>query len=312
MRGRDVHPAERELAALATTQHGVVAFGQLLALGVSRASIERRVRSGRLHPLHREVFAVGHRAVPGEGRWLAATLALGEGAVLSHTSAAALWGLRPSAGAAIHVTVPRIGGRARRAGLSVHRTRRLSNTETTTRGPIAVTTPARTLLDLAERLPQSDVDRAVDEAERLRLFDLVAVDAVLAANPGRRGATRLRRAVILHRPDARATRSELESRFLELCRREGLPSPRVNTLLHGLEVDFHWPHAALVAEVDGHAAHGTRAAFERDRARDVELATRGLRVVRFTYHQLTGDARAVAGALRLLLRPPAGPGPGPG
>jgi len=293
------HHAQR-LADVACAQHGVISRAQLAALGLQSWVIGHEVRVGRLHRVHRGVYAVGHRRISREGRWIAAVLAVGADAALSHASAAALWGVRTVPAGPIDVTLPTRNGRKARAGVTVHRAR-LSLEEITVQRSIPVTTPARTLLDLAEHLTPVRLARAVNEAERLRLFDLKAIDAVLRANPGRRGATPLTVAVAQHRPEPQATRSELEDRFIDLCRLHRLPPPRVNALVHGLEVDFLWPDSKLIVETDGHALHGTRAAFERDRARDVELATHGLRVVRFTYRQVEREAATVVRALRALL-----------
>lgn len=287
---------DRLIAALAATQFGIVTAEQLAAIGIDRNALAYRVRVGRLHRLHRGVYAVGHPHVSAEGRWLAAVLACGPGAVLSHRAAAAHWDLRPSASARIDVTVPSRSPRHVGSLVTVHRTRRA--VETAVHRRIPITTPARTLLDLAGVLTQPEMDRAVERAETLRLFDLASIRKIIDDNPGRVSRP-LTRAVAAF--DDAPIRSELERRFLALCAGHGIERPRVNGLVGGFEVDFHWPSARLVVETDGHDHHGTRPAFERDRRRDASLTVAGWRVVRFTWRQVTADPAAVATTLRALL-----------
>jgi very-short-patch-repair endonuclease len=287
-----------EIAARADRQHGIVDRAELLALGLSGAAIGRRVRSGRLRPMHRGVYAVGHRALRPAAYWLAAVRASGPRAVLSHVAAADLWGLRASAATAINVTVPSTAGRRGRKGIRLHRHAALLPEETTIRDAIPVTTPARTLLDLAATLPRRAVERAADQAEVLRLFDLAALDATIEAHRGRPGAPLLRAVLEEHYAGTTVTRSELEERFLRLCDQSGIERPRVNARIEGLEVDFHWPARDLVVEVDGYRYHGTRTAFERDRARDATLVAAGLRVLRFSHRQLTTRPAEVVRALQ--------------
>jgi len=230
--------ADRRIATLATTQHGVVGLDQLRALGLRRGAIEHRIRSGRLIPIRRGVYAVGHVRLSSAGLAMAAVLALGEGAVVSHRTAAALWGIRPSSSGRVDVTVPARAGRRARAGIAVHRPTRMPVAETTSIDAVPVTTPARTLVDLAEVLPRPGLERALEESERLRLFDLRALLEVCTAQPGRTGACRIRAALSGQEIGDDQTRSELERRFLELCTANGLPRPQLNTLLVGYEVDF--------------------------------------------------------------------------
>jgi very-short-patch-repair endonuclease len=223
---------------------------------------------------------------------MAAVLALGDGALLSHTSAGALWDLRQSASGRTHVTVPGAGNRTRRSGIIVHRSPFAPGT--THRG-IPVTTPAQTILDLSTSLGVAR--RVVDRSVQLRLFDLAAVEALLV--PGRRGVANLRRAIAEH--DDAPTRSELERCFLRLCRDHGIPRPRVNDVVCGLEVDFCWPRARLIVETDGARHHATRTGMENDRQRDAVLALAGWRVQRFTWRQVTGEPATVAAVVRALL-----------
>ena len=286
----------------------MVARSQLREAGLGAKAIEYRLAAGRLHPLHRGVYALGHPRVTAHGHWMAAVLAAGPGAVLSHRSAAALWGMRPSGSGIVEVSVPTRSGRRPRAGLRVRRVT-VSADDLTEREGIAVTTPARTLLDLAEVVPRRALERALDEAEYLRLFDLSALFAAVGGNTGRRGAGILKSVLETHGAGTTLTRSELEESFLALCRTSGIPRPKVNARLGRLTVDFLWPDHRLVVETDGHTSHATRRAFERDRARDARLTVAGYRVVRFTYRQVTREANAVAASLRALLTPSPPPAP---
>jgi hypothetical protein len=279
-----------EIAALATAQHGVVARGQLLLLGLSEASIKRRVRSGRLHRLHAGVYAVGHMVLRAEGRWMAAVMAAGGDAVLSHATAAAAWGLRQTGSGIVHVTIPRDTGRRRRAGIRVHRIRALEPEETTTNRGIPIPTPTRTILDLAATLGGRPLEHVLDLADQRRLIDFTelrdrpiprSLQAVLSRYTG--GTT--------------PTRSELEERFLELCDDHGIRRPAVNTRVEGIEVDFAWPGARLIVEVDGYRYHRSPSSFETDRERDVILALAGWQVLRFTWTQLTTRSAWVAAAV---------------
>jgi hypothetical protein len=273
------------VAELAGVQHGVVSRRQLRDLGLTAKAVDSRLQRGRLQTLHRGVYAVGHAAVGVDGKRLAAVLAHGPHAVLSHRSAADLWELRRSDSPRMEVTVGTQGGRARRPGILVHRSA-LEPFEATTVRRIPVTTPARALLDLAEVVPRRGLERAADQAEALRLFDLDAVQATIAAHPHRHGAARLRRLLAAYDVGEQLTRSELEERFLALCERAGVPRPAVNARVAGLEVDFYWPATSLVAELDRVRHHRTRAAFERDRERDAHLLLNGIRTLRLTSRRI--------------------------
>ena len=275
-------PRDRRLADLAVRQHGVVSIRQLHELGFDDDAIRRRGQSGRLHRLYRGVYAVGHTVIPREGRWLAAVLACGPEATLSHRSAAALLGIRPAAAVRADVTVPHTSGVRSSSAIVVHRSRR--PVETTTRHGIRVTTPGQTLADLATGLPRRPLEKAIEMAEALRLHVVVP-----ESHPG---ALRAREAAGHALPAT--TRSPLEDAFLELCQAHGIPRPLVNAVVAGYEVDFCWPEQRLVVETDGYEHHGTRAAFERDRAKDARLTVRGWRVLRFTEPQVRGDARSCA------------------
>jgi Transcriptional regulator, AbiEi antitoxin/AbiEi antitoxin C-terminal domain/Protein of unknown function (DUF559) len=295
MRNKLVTPPGLRLAALAARQHGVVTGAQLRELGLDGAAITRRIGDGRLHRLHRGVYAVGHPELTPRGRYLAAVLAVGPGAALSHESAAVLWGLRDPRGPRIDVTVPTPGGRARRRLVIVHRSR-LASDELTIRDGIPVTTPVRTVIDLADVLTRRQLERTLDEASYLGI-DLTGI----SARQGRPGAGRIARVLAAHEAGSTWTRSELEERMLALCRQAGLPQPVVNDDVEGFEVDFHWPDQRLAVETDGWSAHHGRGAFERDRVKDAQLVEAGLRVVRITRNRLAREPRAVAAQLARLL-----------
>lgn len=298
---RSPAPVDRLISDLMAVQHGVVGRRQLQALGVRPGAIAHRMRVGRLHPLHRGVYAVGHRPMTAEGRWMAAVLACGDGALLSHRPAASLWDLLRGDGAALEVTVPVRSRGRRRPGITVHRPRALSPEDASRRHGVPVTSPARTLFDLAEVVPGPALERAVERAEVLRIFDLGSVQRVLHENSRRRGSAALRRILEHHRADPALTRSELEDLFLALCAAHGIPRPRVNVGIGPYEVDFLWPAERLVVETDGRAHHATRAAFESDRARDAQLTAAGYRVLRFTYRQVTREPEQVAALIRSAL-----------
>jgi very-short-patch-repair endonuclease len=288
---------ERWLAALATRQHGVVARRQLLAV-LSADAIGRMVRAGRLHPVHRGVYAVGHQVLGPKGRWMAAVLACGEGAVLSHGSAAVAWELRPSGSAWIDVSVPSAAGRAKRRPLRIHRTR-LHPADVTVLDAIPITTPARTLADLAATLTPRQLERALDEAEILKLLDMRALEDAMTRI--RNGRKRLRATLNTHTAGTTATRSGLEERFLALCRNHEIPQPLVNQRIQELTVDFLWPATRLVVESDSMEFHGTLRGMERDRRRDAYLARLGYRTLRFTSSQVTREPATVAATLTAAL-----------
>jgi very-short-patch-repair endonuclease len=291
---------DRLVVELAARQHDVIALEQLRALGLENGAIDVRLAAGWLTPLHRGVFAVGRRRPTREGRFLAAVLACGPGAALSHRSAAVLLGLLPDDGVRVDVTIATRNGRRRRDGIAVHRPRRApTDEEVTVVDGIPVTSWARTLLDLAAVVPQRRLARALERSEELRLFDLPTIEGLLAAHCGRRSAVRVVRALELWDPVP--TRSELERMFFALCAEHGLPRPQVNTPIGDLTVDFTWPGSSLVVETDGYATHGTRAAFERDRARDATLALAGYVTQRFSRRQVKREPVLVAATVRARL-----------
>jgi very-short-patch-repair endonuclease len=288
---------DHEIAAIAQRQGGVVARPQLLALGLSAAAIQRRVRAGRLHVLHRGVYAVGHRIVGAVGSRWAAVLACGTGAVLSHRSAADALDIRTSASATIDVSVGPTG-RRRRHGIRLHWRVAMPADEVTTLHGLPITTPARTLLDLAaSKLRPEALAMALDRAERLRLIDFDELYALLARYAHRPGTPALRAQLERYRGPV-DVRSELERLVDELCNHHDLPRPLANTIVEGRVRDFSWPPCRLVVEADSYAWHRSPSALDDDRERDVELTLAGYRVLRFTYEQVTRRPRYVAGAIR--------------
>ena len=284
---------DKIVARLAERQHGVVAARQLAAIGLSRNAVSARAQAGRLHRVHRGVYAVGHPVLTVNGRRMAAVLAAGPGAALSHASAAALWEIRPTSATRIDVSVRSAAGRARRPGLRIHRAARLRRDEITVQQGITVTTVARTLLDLAATSSPRALERALDEAEIQQLYDRTSLDALVRAHAGERGAAALAGA-LRHDAGTTATKSELEELLLSICDRHGIERPAVNADVAGLEVDFLFAKRRLVVEADSWAFHRTRRAFERDRERDAILARAGYPTLRFSHRQLTREPAMVA------------------
>jgi very-short-patch-repair endonuclease len=285
---------------LAARQYGVVARRQLLALGFGDEAIKLRLDAGRLHQVHGAVFAVGHSRIDENGRRWAAVLAYGEGALLSHRSAATLWGLARRRSGAIDVTAD-IGrqGIDRRAGIFIHRGK-LDPEDRAVRAGLPVTTVARTLFDLAEFVTFKRLESAWEEADRLNLLQLKAVERVCERGYGRRALKPTRRLLA----EARAsliTRSPLEDDFAAFCHEHRLPMPSFNTTLLGFEVDALWPKQRLAAELDSWEFHRHRAAFERDRARDAALQVAGYRTLRVTDRRMKNEASVLVTELRALL-----------
>lgn len=259
----------------------MVSTAQLRAAGFDRKAIAAGVKRGWLHPYHRGVYSVGHARVTYQGRLWGAVLATG--GVLSHRSAAAAWDLMPAPAGPVDVTTT--SNSRSREGVRVHRTATLDDVVQDADG-LPRTSVARTLVDLADVLPERALRRVIERAEVLRILDVRDL-------PGRR---KIRVAAEPH-----FTRTELERRMLDLVRAHRLPTPSVNASLLGYEVDFLWRERRLVAETDGAETHLTRTAFERDRRRDAELLTAGYRVVRLTYRQVTDEPAQIARTLRRLL-----------
>lgn len=292
--------AHAALAELAERQHGVVSIRQLRGpLGYSASAVARAVRDGRLHRLHRGVFAVGHRLIPPRGECLSAVLAAGPGSLLSYRSAAWLWGLTRQLLHPFDVTAASAHRHAP-SGVRVHRARHLTDADRDLVDNVPVTSLARTLLDYASAVRFDQLQRAIERAEELQLFDLAAVDELLERSVGHPGHWRLRRALELYRP-APFTRSGLEDRFLELVEKAGLPKPVTGFNELGHELDVYWPEQRLVVELDLYETHGTREAFERDRLRQEDLLLDGIRMTRVTGPRLDSEPRRVIERVARLL-----------
>jgi very-short-patch-repair endonuclease len=313
---------EEVIGKYAARQHGLVTRSQLLGAGVTADVVAGRLESKRLRPVHRGVYvaspiesprlremaaALACGRVPAPGTALASgaalasgttlaprtALASGTGAWVSHESAAWLWDVRarPPDGSPVDVTV--VGrDRPRRPGIRGHRARRLEAADVGVVEGVPVTSPLRTLVDLARALGGRELERMAARAERLGLVTRAELESALERHRGRRGLAALRAVVRDHGGPA-FTRSELEELFLAALRRVRLPAPRVNAMVAGYEVDFHWPRARLVVELDGFAFHGRRYGFENDRRRDARLAAAGIQVIRITYRRLRTEPDAV-------------------
>lgn len=269
--GYQLDQADRAVAQLAARQHGVVSAAQLRDAGLSKHAVSARVRGGRVFPLHRGVYAVGHRGVSREGRWMAAVLACGDGAVLSHRSAAELWGLLTVRVGPAHVSTRSRSGRAAREGIRIHRRIALVPEMTTRRLRIPVTKPAATIADLRAVAPAWEVRRATRQAEFLKLP--------------------------LGGVETDGSRSDLETDFLALCERHRIPAPEVNVKIGRFTVDFLWRVERVAVETDFYDYHRGRTAFRDDRARDLALRQRGFAVRRYSEEQVNDAPAAVAADL---------------
>jgi predicted transcriptional regulator of viral defense system len=291
------------MGALAAGQHGVVSRRQLLAIGMTPSMLNRALQASRLVPLHRGVYAVGHRRLRAEGHWLAAVLAIGPGAALSHRDAAALHGLRPSNRPRVDVATTR-RARADHAGIEIHHTAVLEAHHVTTVDGIPVTTVARTLVDLAQVVPRDHLAKALREAEHLRIADVCEIEDAMRRTRTRTGPghATLRAVLAEHRlHGTQLTRSVLEDRFLALVDARGLPRPRANVHVAGQEVDACWPAARLVVELHGWARHKDRWAFQRDREKGNALTAAGWTVLRFTHDDVVRRPAEIAHRVRTLL-----------
>jgi very-short-patch-repair endonuclease/predicted transcriptional regulator of viral defense system len=293
------HP-DRALGELAARQHGVVARRQLAAIGVTRQMVASRVAGGQLVRVHRGVYAVGHARLRREGWWMAAVLAAGPGALLSHRDAAALHGLRPP-GDRGRVEVTTTGRAASTPRIDVHATTVLDARDAASVADIPTTGIARTLVDLAAVASPRELRKALEEAERQRRLDATGIEEVLGRTRGRRGAghAAMREALArLGAVGARVTKSELEDRFVALFDAHDLPRPATNASVQGMEVDACWPQQRVVVELDGWADHGTRDAFQRDRERGNALELAGWRLLRFTWADVARHPQETAATVR--------------
>lgn len=283
---------------MAQQQHGVIARWQLLELGFSEGAIRHRLEAGRLHPIFRGVYAVGRPEVTRYGRWMAAKLACGRHAVLSHETAAVLWGIRDREPAHIDISLDAAVFR-RVPGIRVHRRSNLREDDLATCRGIPVTSPVCTLVDLATRLSPDQLEAAINAADRLDLVDPESLRAALQALPRRPGLATLRR--ILDRDTFTLTESELERGFLALVRKAGLPLPLTQQWVNGYRVDFFWPKLWLVVETDGLRYHRTPARQVADLRRDQAHAAAGLERLRFPRAQIRYEPERVLETLTRVI-----------
>ncbi|HEX6458931.1 MAG TPA: DUF559 domain-containing protein [Thermoleophilaceae bacterium] len=285
-------------AKFAVGQHGIVAFWQLIELGMGADAIQYRVNAGRLHPIHRGVYALGYPARTGEAFEMAAVLACGEDAVVSHWTAAVRWTLLRPVRGPIHVTAPT--DRRGHKGIQPH-VALLHPHDKTKRDGIPTTSVPRTLLDLAAVADERILRRAVNQADRAGWLNRRAIEQLLERNPRRKGRKQLGAVIASVNPSTRRTRSDLEVAFLNLCRKYGIPKPKTNAKVEGLEVDFYWPHARLIVELDSYEYHRTPAEFERDRRRDAYFKKKSYEVLRIPEKWFDDEPREVAETVEALL-----------
>lgn len=285
-----------EAWALARRQHAVVTRAQLLALGFSAEAIRHRLRAGRLHAVHRGVYAVGRPDLDWLGRSMAATLACGPDARLSHRSGAALWGIRPRTSAPVDVAVP--AGVHRRHGIRLHRHTRPGPPHLVHRIPVG--DPISILVDLATCVADEEMEDAINDADRLNLVATPRLRSALDSVPTRPGVGRLRR--ILDAQTFSRAQTALERRFLPIARAAGLPKPGSQVRLGRYRVDFHWPELGLVVEADSHTYHRTVAQQTTDMMRDQAHARAGLRTLRFNHAQVFKQPDHVRAVLEDTLR----------
>ena len=293
---------DARIAQVAARQRGRIARSQLRAIGVASSAISWLTTHDRLFPLHRGVFAFGHRAPIELGDETAALLAAGDNAVLSSLSAAVLWGLLPptSGDGRIHVTLPGRRGPAL-PGVDIHRTRALTSADVRIRQELPILSPARALLEIAELVTARQFELACDRAMVDRIVTPGQIAELLARTRGRRGGALLAAMLARLSGGPTLTRSEAEELLLRLVRLAMLPDPRVNSRVHGYEIDFYWPQERVAVEVDGYRFHSSRRAFEHDRRKDAALQAAGIIVLRVTWRQLQDEPFAVVALLARLL-----------
>jgi hypothetical protein len=286
-----------EIWALVAAQHGVITRAQLLERGVSRRGIEHRLAIGKLRIVYPGVYVVGRPELSREGRWMAAVLACGDGALLSHGSAAALWGIGVERNGEIEVSVemPRA---PRVRGIRVHRRQALQADDRAVRDNIPVTCPTRTVIDLALRVSTPALERMVNDADKLDLIDPEQLRADLDARAGQPGVRPLRN--LLDRTTFTLTDSELERRFIPIAKAAGLPPPLTQQRVNGFRVDFYWPDLGLVVETDGLRYHRTPTQQSRDSLRDHAHAVAGMKRLRFTHAQIRHQPAYVQRILRRI------------
>ena len=281
----------------ARKQHGSVSRRQLLGMGFSDKAIKHALATRRLHPTEwRGVYALGLPQLTKHGRWMAAVLAYGDGTVLSHQSAGVLWRIWTARGREIHLSVPAVKRGRPRKGTTVHR-RALPRRDITRERGIPVTTPIRTVIDLATSCDRRQAEALVNEADARGLVRADTLRAGIDRAAGQPGVSLLRD--VLDRDPFVLTESELERLFLPLAREAGLPKPLTQVVVNGWRVDFYWPDLNLVVEVDGLRYHRTAAQQARDVLRDQAHGAAETEYVRFTYHQVARERAYVVRHLRL-------------
>jgi very-short-patch-repair endonuclease len=286
------------VAELAERQHGLVTHRQLRQLGFSSSRIARSSKALRLHRVHRGVYCVGHPVLSDRGRCLAAAMASGRGAVVSHRAAAWLWGLLPACPKTIDVTVTSHGGN--RPGIALHHSSTLVPEEHGRFGPIPATALPRTLLDVAATASPRLIWNVVDRAERRDVLDLDGIDAMLKRRSGHRGAARLRQALAIYREPG-FYRARSERLFRRLVKKAGLRMPAINTWVDRFEIDAYWEKERFAVEIDGWETHRTRRAFENDRLRQEEMKLAGIDTIRISARRIETEPAAVGRRLSLLL-----------
>jgi hypothetical protein len=286
------------MARLAGEQHGVVGHRQLIELGYSEAAVARMIVARRLHRIYRGAYAVGNPRPSAHGRCLAAVLACGWEAMLSHDSAAWLWGLRAQSPGRPEVTLPSRGHK--RKGIHIHHSTILEAEDRVLSDGIPTTSVPRTLLDCAARARRRTIDGLLERGERLGLLDVPAIEDLLARSGRHAGKSRLAGALGLYREPI-FSRAGTERRFLKLVLEAGLPRPAINTFVAGHEIDAYWPRERFAVELDGYETHRTRAAFERDPIRLEELKLSGIDAIRLTARRIEREPDQVASTLKALL-----------
>jgi hypothetical protein len=318
--GRFLYQAslDEAIARLAARQHGVFALHQVTALGLGARGVQHRAARSVWHRIHPTVYSlVPRELLTRRGHWMAAVLACGPGAVLSHRKAAALYGIRDSARAKIDVSIPSRSV-LRRPGLDVHRAPNLQPPDVTTVDGVPCTSAARTLLDLAAVIPQRALERAFDEAEIRELLDLRAIEDQLARNPTRAASRRVKRVLEEHYIGSTLTQNDLEEGFFALCRRYRLPQPEVNVWIDlgdgapMIWADFVWRPQRVIVETDGGRVHGTHQARERDPRRDQRVLVAGWRPLRTTWRQVFRRPQELGPTLVQLVGAPEPPRAAPG
>jgi predicted transcriptional regulator of viral defense system len=282
------------LAELAARQHGVVSTSQLAALGYTKSSVAKAAKVGRLHRVHQGVYVVGHQRLTWHGRCMATVLASSP-SVASHLSAGWLWGLLQSSPGTLHVTCRR--SRHAKRPFVTHAAN-LARVDLTRRDGIAVTSLARTILDLAVDSRERTVRRFIRQADDDKTFDLRAMEDLLDRTKGHRGQAKVRAALEIYDETPAFTRSDLEKRFLEVVGEAGLPAPSMNLFVEGFEIDAYWAEARFGVELDIYETHGSRLSFEEDRERDDELLHAGIETTRVTRPRLDREPDAVIDSLR--------------